>query len=305
MEKEIWKDIPDTDGKYQVSNMGRVRSRCKKNEWRIRAFDYTKYGYAAVHFQYGKKNFRKYVHRLVADAFVPGYKEGLFVNHKNENKADNRASNLEWLTHKENVNYGKRNEHAAESLRAKKRLYFDVKIDKPSTEQDIAGEEWRDVVGYEGIYMVSNIGRVKTIKRVHINGGILRQWQTQSTNGKGLLNVNLCDANGNHHMTSVARIVAMAYCDGYSENFKVKHLDGDMLNNRANNLKWVSAQEIKGRAVVQMDLDGNVIAEYPSIASAERAIGRNVNGGVAQSCRGLQKTAYGYKWKFKNNNEKK
>lgn len=53
-----------------------------------------------------------YVHRLVAEAFIPkpaARGEKLEVNHKNENKGDNRAENLEWVTHKENCNYGSRN----------------------------------------------------------------------------------------------------------------------------------------------------------------------------------------------------
>lgn len=53
-----------------------------------------------------------YVHRLVAEAFVPkptDRDEKLEINHKNEDKSDNRAENLEWVTHKENCNYGTKN----------------------------------------------------------------------------------------------------------------------------------------------------------------------------------------------------
>ena len=296
--EEIWKDIPDTDGKYQVSNMGRVRSRCKKDEWRLRVFDYNRFGYAAVHIQVGGHDFRKYVHRLVAEAFVPGYKDGLVVNHKNEIKTDNRADNLEWVTHKQNANYGMRNQHASESLRAKKRLYGNVKVEKPSTEQDFLGEDWRDVKGYEGIYVVSNMGRVKSLKRLHINGGIMRQWQTM--NGKGLLSVNLCDSNGKHHILGVARLVATAFIEGQSNELRVKHVDGNILNNHADNLRWVSKQEVKGKIVVQTYLDGEFIAEHASARAAAASIGVKNSSYISRCCSGKFKTAYGYIWKYKD-----
>lgn len=76
-------------------------------------------GYLYVQLTKNKKCFKKYVHRLVADAFV-GNPRGLSeINHKNENKADNRASNLEWCTHKENCLHGTRNERAGEKHQKK------------------------------------------------------------------------------------------------------------------------------------------------------------------------------------------
>lgn len=63
-------------------------------------------GYLRVSFSDGHRNYTHYeVHRLVALHFVPGYKEGLVVNHKNEIKTDNRAENLEWCTYQYNLNY--------------------------------------------------------------------------------------------------------------------------------------------------------------------------------------------------------
>jgi 2-hydroxy-3-keto-5-methylthiopentenyl-1-phosphate phosphatase len=49
---------------------------------------------------------RRTVHSLVAEAFVDGYFEGAIVNHKDENKTNNRADNLEWVTYRQNSNYG-------------------------------------------------------------------------------------------------------------------------------------------------------------------------------------------------------
>jgi hypothetical protein len=113
--EEIWKDVKGFEGLYQVSNMGRVRSldRWTLNErprfikGRMLNPYMNKYkGYLRISLSDGHRNRKHYeVHRLVALHFVPGYKEGLVVNHKNEVKTDNRAENLEWCTCQYNLNY--------------------------------------------------------------------------------------------------------------------------------------------------------------------------------------------------------
>ena len=115
MENEIWKDVQGFEGRYQVSNMGRVRSIDRLIETEhpyIRKGEMLKpsmnkgRGYLRVSLSDGHRNYTHYeVHRLVALHFVPGYKEGLVVNHKNEIKTDNRAENLEWCTYQYNLNY--------------------------------------------------------------------------------------------------------------------------------------------------------------------------------------------------------
>lgn len=308
-EKEIWKDIKGCEGKYQVSNMGRIRSRCKKNEWRLRVFDYNRFGYAAVHFHFSGKDFRKYVHRLVAEAFVPGYREGLFVNHINENKQDNRVSNLEWVTTKYNNNYGSCPKHKSESLLAKKPLYSNIKVQKPSTEEDLEGEIWRDVVGYEGLYKVSNKGRVKSLRRLHINGGIMRQFRDVC--GHGRLNVRLCNENG-HKQMIVARIVAMAFVKGYKKGMEVNHINEDCDDNRSENLMWCTPEYNKyygtrtvrsgisqRKPVVQLSLDDVFVAEFDYADNAAKALGGKNGSAIRNCCRGGIKAAYGYKWKYK------
>lgn len=90
-------------------------------------------GYLYVQLTKGKKRFKKYVHRLVAEAFVENPRRLNEINHKNENKADNRASNLEWCTHKENCLHGTRIERAGEKHRKmvvcveSKKVYLSLK----------------------------------------------------------------------------------------------------------------------------------------------------------------------------------
>ena len=115
MMEEIWKDVKGFEGRYQVSNMGRVRS---LDRWTNHEHPYLlkgrmlnpsmnkRKGYLRISLSDGSRNYKHYeVHRLVALHFVPGYKDGLVVNHNNEVKTDNRADNLEWCTYQYNLNY--------------------------------------------------------------------------------------------------------------------------------------------------------------------------------------------------------
>lgn len=100
---EIWKDIKGFEGRYQVSNMGRVKSlnyRRTGNSKIMRTSNDGR-GYRCVALD-GKT---VKVHKLVGLTFVDGYKKGLVINHLNEKRYDNRACNLEWTTFRRNLNY--------------------------------------------------------------------------------------------------------------------------------------------------------------------------------------------------------
>ena len=98
---EIWKDIKDYEGLYQVSSLGRV----KRISDGLILHQSNSAGYkTAVLIKDGTPRMFS-VHRLVAFAFCEGYKEGMVVNHINELKYDNRAENLEWCNASYNVTY--------------------------------------------------------------------------------------------------------------------------------------------------------------------------------------------------------
>ncbi len=103
MTEETWKDIFGYGGDYQVSNLGRVRSH-KWSKWRILKATKNENGYLMVRL-YSDKMRQCYVHRLVAQAFLPNPQNLGCVNHKNEKRDDNRASNLEWCTAYYNNHY--------------------------------------------------------------------------------------------------------------------------------------------------------------------------------------------------------
>ena len=130
---EEWRDIKGYEGKYKISNKGRVLSIYKKNtpykggyrskimtpqvSWRYYAVDLLKDG----------KRRKSLIHRLVAEAFIPNPENLLFVNHKDENKLNNYVDNLEWCTKEYNINYGTRNKVAS------------IRLSKPVVQMDVDG----------------------------------------------------------------------------------------------------------------------------------------------------------------------
>lgn len=95
---EQWKDIKNYEEYYEISSLGRVRNKRTGN---ILNGDINSIGYRRV-FLYSPITKRFFVHRLVAYHFVDGYQENLVVNHKDGNKLNNQADNLEWVTRSEN-----------------------------------------------------------------------------------------------------------------------------------------------------------------------------------------------------------
>ena len=111
---EHWKAIAGYDGQYEVSDQGRVKS-LKHGKDKILKPRKDKYGYLQVGIcKYGQIKFLL-VHRLVAEAFIPNPNNLDTVNHKDEVKTNNTVGNLEWMSQRDNNNYGTRNKRIAEA----------------------------------------------------------------------------------------------------------------------------------------------------------------------------------------------
>lgn len=115
--KEIWRPIKEYLDLYEVSNWGRVRSldrymnqvgggkQFRKGKI-LKPLNYRGNGYLCVQLMNNSSHKLVYIHRLVAEAFIPNPDSLPCVNHKDENKENNRVENLEWCTHSYNNTYG-------------------------------------------------------------------------------------------------------------------------------------------------------------------------------------------------------
>lgn len=152
-------------------------------------------------------------------------------------------------------------------------------------------EEWKSITGYEGLYEVSNLGRVRSTEgKVTKNAQCTRVWKQRimkihySKRNKGLNALADLWKDGKRKQLLIARLVAMEFCKGYAEGLTVNHIDGNPLNNKAENLEWVSLSEnIRhayrtglnkwGRHCTLVDERGNT-HEFYSLQEASRFLGR-------------------------------
>ena len=170
-------------------------------------------------------------------------------------------------------------------------------------------EIWKNIPSYDGVYQVSNLGRIKNLK----SGMILKPQERRH----GYLSVWLY-GNGKRKQLSIHRIVAEAFCNHPVGKDEVNHINEDKQDNRAENLEWVSHKEnsVHGtrqkrigegqrkrtdhvKPIEQLDMDGNVIARYPSMKAMEDATGFNKSN-VCNFIRGKNNNThqYGYKWRY-------
>ena len=189
-------------------------------------------------------------------------------------------------------------------------------------------EEWKDVVGYEGFYQVSDLGRIRTVTRKQWNG---QSWHlveslvlNPSVQNGGYLRVVL-SVNGTKKYKTVHRLVAEAFLDmpDGNEKFVVNHKDEDKLNNNVNNLEWITisenntynkrqekiaAKNIKNGVYDRLSkqLSKPVVAipvdkTKPTIKLKSVTDGKNygfIPSEISSVARGRKKTHYGYTFKY-------
>lgn len=100
--EEVWKPIKEYGGKYKISNLGRV----KNNKDELLSYYKNNKGYCLTTFCYNGKSYHPTIHRLVAMYFIPNPNNLPQVNHKDNNKLNNRVDNLEWCNQRYNYDEG-------------------------------------------------------------------------------------------------------------------------------------------------------------------------------------------------------
>ena len=166
-------------------------------------------------------------------------------------------------------------------------------------------EEWRDIKGFEGRYMVSNLGRVKSLERMKwcgLNGGCYRTVSEKILKGRdsgdGYLKVNLYK-DGKVKECRINRLVAQAFLPNPDNLPEVNHKDKIRTNNRVDNLEWCTRQYnveySKAKPVIGIKKVSGLILEFPSAMEAERQTGIN-NSNIIACCNGKRKSAGGHIW---------
>lgn len=113
---ETWKPINEYEDIYEISNIGRIRN--VKNKKIVKSY-ITKHGYKRVQLSKNGKRKNHFIHRLVAEVFIPKPNDKNYVNHIDFNRTNNNIKNLEWTTAKENIHHSMDNIVKA-ALRTKK-----------------------------------------------------------------------------------------------------------------------------------------------------------------------------------------
>lgn len=184
-------------------------------------------------------------------------------------------------------------------------------------------EVWKDITGYEGIYQVSNMGRVKSLSRI-------RYGNTPTTKARcykeKLLSIHVdqvgyCQVqlwkNSVGKMLGLHRLVAQAFIENPHNYPCINHKDEVKGNNVVSNLEWCDytynnnygtarkrSSEKLSRAVICMDASGRVIKRFNSQKDAVAFLGVSSNAHISSCCHGKEKTAYGYKWAFESYDKK-
>lgn len=298
--EEIWKDIKGYEGLYQISNHGRVHY---PDKWRVRDYSHKKGVLIRIRpagilkLNTNRLHPRAYLRKsknesirsflvceLVAEHFIDGYKKGMKITHIDGDVTNNKVTNL----------------------------YI-------SLPDKIDGEVWKPIQGFEGLYQVSNTGRVRSVKRngvkFYVNGHSSTYFRKgkilkQSLTPRGYYMVQLHKQNERTQYCFVHRLVAMAFCDGYGDGLVVNHKDENTKNNRADNLEWCTSSyntrygsssykiaKSKMKKVAKYDKNGTILKTYNSIMEAVKLEGHSRNS-IASWASGKIKCMNGYIWKF-------
>lgn len=170
-------------------------------------------------------------------------------------------------------------------------------------------EKWKDIQGYEGLYQISNLGNVKSIKKGIIIGDVIKG---------GYRRIPLYK-NGKYKRFMIHRLVAEAFVKNPDNKPEIDHIDGNPLNNKVDNLRWCNHTENLNNPITlkrkSIAAKGNHMTGrfgalhhnskkvlcietktvYGGIAEAERKTGVTH---ISMVCGGKRKTAGGYHWQY-------
>jgi len=328
---EIWKDVSDyPDNK--VSNLGRVLNTSTMYVLQSNPDKDDGYVYVTLYNKSGRKTFK--AHILIANAFLqkPSYK--VTVNHKNGIKHDNCLENLEWATPSQQAKHARKiglipstitgnpvakykDDQKVKEYKSIKDAARDTGISDVRIRDAIKGirnhtgftwklinvpreeEIWKPVTikGYEH-YMVSNQGRIKNDKgKIHTGTRMRGYRMTTLTRNKEQKHVLI-------HVVVALAFIKNPKPDEYDE---VNHKDKNRSNNFVDNLEWCdhptngrhssNPHNYKTGPIGQYDANGNLVKKWDKSTDASKSL-KIRHCSIMKACKGKQKTAGGFVWKY-------
>lgn len=199
--------------------------------------------------------------------------------------------------------------------------------------EDLPNETWRDIPSYEGIYQVSNLGRVKSLARVlnRGRGKYLRPpiVMTPPINGHGYQQVTLYDKNGKGKILGVHQLVALCFLDNPQNYGDIDHINTIKTDNRKENLRWCTRKmnmnnpitksmldskrlsychedwyiekqrnsQPHSKKIAQKSISGEILKVWNTISDAARFMGVSTQA-ISRCCNGIVNTSCGYIWEF-------
>jgi len=291
IENEIWKDVSQFKG-YQVSTEGRIRN--KKTKMLLKPSKCCS-GYAVSSIR--GKNIK--FHRIVAQTFLPNFNNKPTIEHKDDNKMNNKLYNLKWATYIEQQKFIKEKK----SRKSQKGVLIGT-----GNMENLEGEIWKVVAKFPE-YQISNKGRVKYPirkgkkpykKRITFGGSSSDGYKTFQFRNEH-----------NNIKAGIHRIVAQEFITNPNKFKIVNHKDGNKQNNCVENLEWCTRSQntqhaynnslISGkRKIYQLDVNNNIIKEWGTIKEAHQNL-KLSRTAINNVLSGKNKTSGGYFWCYKEN----
>lgn len=187
-------------------------------------------------------------------------------------------------------------------------------------------EIWKDIKGYENLYQVSNMGRVKSLERIIIRCDnktqTIKEKILKTRIGNNGYYTIILSKKGEIKKIDIHRLIAIAFIPNPDNKPCIDHINGDRTDNRIENLRWVTQKEninnpisiskmkknhhLKNtfgaehplsKPILQFTLDGKLVRKWDSAVDIKKELGFN-NCHISSCCNGKRKTANGYIWKY-------
>lgn len=317
---ELWKKITGYENKYEVSNHGRVRNLNNRNILKPKQRKNKIY----MSLCNGKKDYTVInLNRLVADHFMENPENKERMINLDGDKMNNHVDNLQWMTRKEHGKWlvelrekypdrdikkeNSKQYKKRKGIRAERKIHREPK--KPRIREERPEGIWKDITGYEGLYQISDDGRIWSIK-----SNLLKKFYLCS----GYYHVQLSKTNNDDDKQAgkrVHRLVAKHFVPNKKPHKYnvVDHIDNDKFNNHATNLRWTNSQGNRIYAekhktydykpILQYDLQGNLIKEWKSMNEITENT-HYVRSPIHLCIHGKRMTAYKHVWRYKEYEEK-